>query len=383
MKWATQDQVPDAFGPKNFDATQANWAITRYVPWTSWASASTIWPNASGNRRSRPSSGMGTYAHELTHNLGIADNYNNPFGTTLQRAATGPWDMMSRGSFGGPGGTHARYHDVARGAQQTSATRPSSVSSRRTSCSRSTAAGWRSPAWSWPTSPRVRSTLARPERRPGQPRRRRQGAALHGGDQPAVRRRRPQRHHRRGHQRLQQLPRRGRPADRLRLLRSEPRRDPRSQDVRALDLRPFTCFIWMIDAHPDDINMVDFVAADGTVNKVTIADQRQLDDASFNAGLNSGSSYEYEDTATGCASTSSICTRTQRRPALHDRRAVAGRQRPADPRRGARRRARHDRRRRPAGLHVHAQEHGRRRGDRSRPCTRRTSPPTSRATSTG
>src|SRR5262249_8023046 len=59
----------------------------------------------------------------------------------------------------------------------------------------------------------------------------------------------------------------------------------------------FTCFDWVIDAHPDDINMVDFVAADGTVNKVTVGDQRQLDDATFNAGLNSGSSYEYEDTA--------------------------------------------------------------------------------------
>jgi hypothetical protein len=59
----------------------------------------------------------------------------------------------------------------------------------------------------------------------------------------------------------------------------------------------YTCFNWIIDAHPADINMVDFVAADGTVNKVTIADQRQLDDASFNAGTNSGSSYEYEDTA--------------------------------------------------------------------------------------
>ncbi len=80
------------------------------MPWTSWASASTIWPNASGNTSiEAESSGMGTYAHELTHNLGIADNYNNPFNTIPQRSATGPWDMMSRGSFGGPGGTHARY----------------------------------------------------------------------------------------------------------------------------------------------------------------------------------------------------------------------------------------------------------------------------------
>ncbi len=52
---------------------------------------------------------MATYAHELTHNLGLPDNYNNPFGTVQQVTATGMWDMMSRGSFNGPGGQHARY----------------------------------------------------------------------------------------------------------------------------------------------------------------------------------------------------------------------------------------------------------------------------------
>ena len=54
-------------------------------------------------------SGMATYAHELTHNLGLPDNYNNPFNTVQQVTATGMWDMMSRGSFNGPGGQHQRY----------------------------------------------------------------------------------------------------------------------------------------------------------------------------------------------------------------------------------------------------------------------------------
>ena len=53
---------------------------------------------------------MAVYAHELTHNLGIADNYNNPYAAPFQRPATGYWSMMSRGSFGGPGGTHNRWH---------------------------------------------------------------------------------------------------------------------------------------------------------------------------------------------------------------------------------------------------------------------------------
>ena len=43
--------------------------------------------------------------------------------------------------------------------------------------------------------------------------------------------------------------------------------------------------------------MVDFVRPDGTIAKVTIGDPRQLNDATFNAGLNSGSQYEYVDTA--------------------------------------------------------------------------------------
>ncbi len=55
------------------------------------------------------SSGMSVYAHELTHNLGILDNYNNPYNIPPQRAATGNWDMMSRGSFNGPGGPHTRW----------------------------------------------------------------------------------------------------------------------------------------------------------------------------------------------------------------------------------------------------------------------------------
>ena len=111
MKFKTMEDVTDAFGPKAYgDLTQTNWAITRYVPWSSWAAVSGIWPNASGNTSiEAEASGMATYAHELTHNLGLPDNYNNPFGTVQQVTATGMWDMMSRGSFNGPGGQHQRY----------------------------------------------------------------------------------------------------------------------------------------------------------------------------------------------------------------------------------------------------------------------------------
>ena len=52
---------------------------------------------------------MAVYAHELSHNLSIPDNYNNPFAAPQQRTASGMWDMMSRGSFNGPGGQHTRW----------------------------------------------------------------------------------------------------------------------------------------------------------------------------------------------------------------------------------------------------------------------------------
>src|SRR4051812_35387326 len=73
MLW-TQTTVPEAFGPHAYDATIPNWMSTRYVPWTSWASGQSIWPNASSsggipNSIEAESSGMATYAHELSHNL--------------------------------------------------------------------------------------------------------------------------------------------------------------------------------------------------------------------------------------------------------------------------------------------------------------------------
>ena len=81
MKWMTPEEVPDAFGPeRSTRRCPTNWAVTRYVPWTSWVSAATNWPNASGNTSvEAESSGMSTYAHELSHNLSIPDNYGNPY----------------------------------------------------------------------------------------------------------------------------------------------------------------------------------------------------------------------------------------------------------------------------------------------------------------
>jgi hypothetical protein len=57
----------------------------------------------------------------------------------------------------------------------------------------------------------------------------------------------------------------------------------------------FNCFNWVIDAHPEDINEIDFIKPDGTPVMRTIADYRQLNDALFHAGTNSGSLCEWQD----------------------------------------------------------------------------------------
>ncbi|MFD2350269.1 hypothetical protein ACFSTC_14415 [Nonomuraea ferruginea] len=110
MKFPTKEDVPDAWGPEN-DPALPNWSRTRYVEWTSWQASSTFWPNARFGIDSvqAESSGMAVYAHELSHIMGIADNYNNPYGVPPRRAYTGIWEMLSRGSFNGPGGPHSRW----------------------------------------------------------------------------------------------------------------------------------------------------------------------------------------------------------------------------------------------------------------------------------
>ena len=108
MMFQTMNDVTEAFG--NPDPTKPNWSPTRYIPWTSFAAGKGVWPSAGGNTfTAAESSGAGTYAHELSHNLGISDNYNNPYGIPQRRDYSGPWDMLSRGSFNGPGGPHRRW----------------------------------------------------------------------------------------------------------------------------------------------------------------------------------------------------------------------------------------------------------------------------------
>jgi M6 family metalloprotease-like protein len=118
MMFETRDDIPASFGPPgaaNGPVLNAagnpipNWSTTRYVPWTSWLAAANHWPSAGGGvSRQAENSGIGVYAHEFSHIRGLPDNYGNPYDNS-GRMPTAHWEMMSRGSFNGPGGVHTRW----------------------------------------------------------------------------------------------------------------------------------------------------------------------------------------------------------------------------------------------------------------------------------
>ncbi|MEH7389601.1 M6 family metalloprotease domain-containing protein [Bacillus sp. JJ1474] len=118
MMFMNPESVPAEFGPPDLPGfeTMPNWASTRYVPWTSWYAAKTIWSAASSARINGKtirvsiqgeSDGMAVFAHEFGHLKGLGDNYNNA--ALDPRTYSGYWETMSRGSFNGPGGTHTRW----------------------------------------------------------------------------------------------------------------------------------------------------------------------------------------------------------------------------------------------------------------------------------
>ncbi|KAF9877877.1 hypothetical protein CkaCkLH20_04453 [Colletotrichum karsti] len=288
MKFDGPDDVPDEFGPPKTDNTSLpNWAATRYVPWTSWAAASTLWPNAGGGSSTQgESSGMAVYAHELSHLLDIGDNYNNPYGTPLRRAYTGIWSMMSRGSFNGPGGPHTRWQIPAvqgasmgslhtlrdkfqlgliersdilwlsREALATSGVAVAQLTARSVDPGdglmgiRIMMDADRSPACDINTEPLC------------------DGGSWDNYDIEVV--------------------------DRMGSDSFTPDSGVLISKSKNVDRQPFQ---WVIDAHPEDIELVDFYRPNGSVAMITMGDYRQLADALFHAGTNSGSEFEFIDEA--------------------------------------------------------------------------------------
>jgi M6 family metalloprotease-like protein len=300
MMWENREDVPDSFGPP--DPALPNWARTRYVPWTSWKAAANHWPNASStagkpSSTQAESSGLGTYTHEMSHLLGIADNYNNPFGIPLQRSYTGVWGMLSRGSFNGPGGPHTRW--------QIPPTQGGSMGSQHMlrdkidinmidedqvlRVSREALAQ---------TGLAVVKIQARASQgKPGSGIINGLNVAIATDNQPscvlATNPDCPRPFRTQQGQQVAGLPYNNYTVEIAQRIGA----DSFTPDTGALisltknqDTPPF---VWIIDAHPEDIQMVDYYDAKGVAHMTTYGEFRQLSDAAFHAGTKSGSKYEY------------------------------------------------------------------------------------------
>jgi M6 family metalloprotease-like protein len=304
MMFQTRDDIPDAFGPpRNPDGSaplnqlgqpMPNWADTRYVDWTSWRSAANHWPNAGGGTSTQAeSSGLSVFAHEFSHLRGLPDNYNNPFADN-ERNFTGYWEMMSRGTFNGPGGTHNRWqvpnqggsglgpHHLLHFKNQLGVLGASDqvTLERNTLATQGVAVVELKSREFSPSGERVGLTvnfgaggdLAGTCANQGYT-----GADVFycpnrvGGSYL--------------HYRLEVVDRVGNdsfaPGHGVLLSKSRNTGTPR---------------VWLIDPNPEDIGMIDFYRPDGTPVAVVRGDPRQLNDATFQAGTNSGSEYEYVDT---------------------------------------------------------------------------------------
>ncbi|MGA5301703.1 M6 family metalloprotease domain-containing protein [Nucisporomicrobium flavum] len=287
MKFPGKDAVSDAFGPP--DDALPNWNATRYVEWTSWQASSNIWPNATaGSSLQAESSGMSTYAHEFSHILGVGDNYNNPYSVPPRRDYSGPWEMLSRGTFNGPGGPHSRWlipatAGASMGAQHMLRNKlklgiVDDASVLRLSRSALAASGV------------VVARVTAREAEPGKRGIAGINVALDGGDaSPACDAATDPYCDGGGYDNytLEVV-------DRMGFDSFTPDSGVLLAKTKNEDAAPF---IWTIDANPQDIDKVDFVRPDGTPQKMTVGDYRQLSDALFHAGTGSGSEYEYADTA--------------------------------------------------------------------------------------
>lgn len=289
MKWMNKEDVPDKFGPP--DDSLPNWINTRYVPWTSWLAGAGQWPNAGGGSTTQSeSSGAGVYAHEFSHVLGIGDNYGNPYGTPVWRDFSGPWDMLSRGSFNGPGGPHMRW--------LVPATQGATMGSQH------------------PLRDKLKLGVVDPDQvlqitREGLPDSgmvtvrvvaREVAAGIAGGvsglngvnvamktgdKEPACDVSQDYTCDKGGYNNYTVEV-----VDRIGTDSFTPDHGVMLAKTKDADAAPF---VWVIDANPQDIKLVDFTRPDGTKAMVTLGDYRQLSDALFHAGTNSGSEYEYVD----------------------------------------------------------------------------------------
>ena len=290
--FAEKEDVTEKYGPAAFP-DHRNWAATRYVEWTSFFAAQNIWSHALPGALATEgeSDGGSVYAHELSHVLGVLDNYNNPYAENPDRAYSGPWDMMSRGTFNGPGGPFERWtippregatmgsHHMLRNKIRLGFMPPSEV---LTVTSEALNAG--------PVKARILQRESPPATTEPD---------LYSGFRVAM------------------------GEDQSMCDANEPKCDEGGYDhydVEVVNRQGFDSFlpdhgviiakskvadaspfIWVIDSHPKDLRKVDYVRADGEKFYYTVGDYRQLADAAFHAGKAKGVVNRYTDEANGLA----------------------------------------------------------------------------------
>jgi M6 family metalloprotease-like protein len=293
MKFNSRDEIPAEWGNPNPDMPR--WIPTRYVEWTSWKAGQMMW----GLSSIRQGENSGTITHELGHfAFRIGDNNNNPYIQPYRRVGSGTWDMMDRGSFNGPGGPHMRWvvPPIA-GASMPAGLmiRNRLVNGFITESDLITVSrdGLGS---SGPVIARITARAVEPL--PGEYAGmvvRLDGAEPHDrtpATDPATNPLSPGTP-RFNYYSLEVVQRIGYDSfcpDNGVLLALNTDEEGRNGGPNQ-----FNCFNWVIDAHPEDINMVDYVKPNGEKVMRTVADYRQLNDALFHAGLNSGSEFEYTD----------------------------------------------------------------------------------------
>ena len=295
MKFASKEGIPAAWG--NPDPAKPRWAPTRYVPWTSWLAGSQQW----GLSSMRQGENSGTITHELGHfAFSLPDLNNNPYVKPYRRVAAGTWDMMDRGCFNGPGGPHMRWVvppmqgafmpaglmvrnrlenkfigqadvlSLGRAVLAKSGIAVAEVTARAVDPLPGTTAGIV-----------VRFDGGKP-------------GDLTPSDDPATN---PLSAGIPNYNfyTLEVVQRIGydsfTPDNGVLIAKNK-------DSLRGANGGPnaFNSYIWVIDAHPEDIGVVDYVKPDGEKVMRTVADYRQLNDALFHAGLDSGSAFEWEDT---------------------------------------------------------------------------------------
>jgi M6 family metalloprotease-like protein len=293
MKFLSKEDIPTEWG--NPDTSKPRWIPTRYVPWTSWKAGQMQW----GLSSIRQGENSGTITHELGHfAFRIGDNNNNPYIQPYRRVGSGPWDMMDRGSFNGPGGPHMRWVVPAiMGAgmpaglmlrnrrvngfvteNQILTLNRDSLAKLGSVVATITARAVEPLAGEYVgvivrldgAEPRDRTPVDDPAVNPLSP-------GIPNYDFYSL-------------ETVQRIGYDSFCPDNGVLLAKNKDKESKNGGPNS-----FNCFNWVIAAHPEDINMIDYKRSDGSVVMRTIADYRQLNDALFHAGNNSGSQFEYVD----------------------------------------------------------------------------------------